>query len=199
MENSKLELISAKNSILLLVDYQPSMLRGVQSGDRTSIMNAALAASKAAQILEVPVVYTSIYPEGNGAFLKSLTDLFPGQEVISRTVHSFDAFEEVKVLNAVKNSKKKKLIVAGLWTSMCFAFTALRGIREDLDVYGLIDAGGDASVEAHKYGVKRMLQAGVAPITWMSLTAEWMHDWGNPKAGQLETEVYGRFDTMWDV
>lgn len=41
-----------------------------------------------------------------------------------------------------------------------------------------------------------MLQAGVTPITWMSLTSEWMHDWGNPKAGDLKKEVYGKFDAM---
>ena len=31
MENSKLDLISAKNSVLLLVDYQPNMFKGVKS------------------------------------------------------------------------------------------------------------------------------------------------------------------------
>ncbi|MGH2647745.1 MAG: isochorismatase family protein [Ginsengibacter sp.] len=199
MENSKLDFITAKNSILLLVDYQPNMFKGVESGDRTAIKNAALAAAKAARILDVPVVYTSIYPEGNGEFIKELTDLFPKQEVIARSIPSFDAFEEERVLSAVKNSGRKKLIVSGLWTSMCFAYTAIHAIREGLDVYGLIDAGGDASHDAHKYGVKRMLQAGVIPITWMPLTSEWMHDWANPKAAELSKEVYGKFDAMLSI
>ncbi|MGH2565497.1 MAG: isochorismatase family protein, partial [Ginsengibacter sp.] len=99
----------------------------------------------------------------------------------------------------VKNSGRKKLIVSGLWTSMCFAYTAIHAIREGLDVYGLIDAGGDASHDAHKYGVKRMLQAGVIPITWMPLTSEWMHDWANPKAAELSKEVYGKFDAMLSI
>lgn len=196
MENSKLDLISAQNSVLLLVDFQPNMFRGVQSGDRTQIKNAALAAAKAAQILDVPVVYTSIWPEGNGEFIKELTDLFPKQKAIARTVPGFDAFEDEKVLSAVQATGRKKLIVSGLWTSMCFAYTALHGIREGFDVYGLMDAGGDASIDAHKYGVKRMLQAGVTPITWMPLTSEWMHDWANPKSDDLKKEVYGKFDAM---
>jgi len=79
---------------------------------------------------------------------------------------------------------------------MCFAYTALHAIREGFDVYGLMDAGGDASVDAHKFGVKRMIQAGVIPITWMPLTSEWMHDWLNPKAGELSKEVYGKYDAM---
>ena len=196
MENSKLDFITAKNSILVLIDYQPGMFRGVGSGDRTVIKNAALASAKAAQILDVPVVLTSIDPKGNGEFIKDICELFPKQEVIARSIPGFDAFEDEKVLNAVKSSGRKKLIVSGLWTSMCFAYTALHGISEGFDVYGLIDAGGDASADAHYYGVQRMLQAGVVPITWMPLTSEWMHDWANPKSDELVKEVYGKYDAM---
>jgi nicotinamidase-related amidase len=158
MENSKLDFITAKNSILLLVDYQPNMFRGVQSGDRTTIKNAAVASAKAAQILDIPVVYTSIYPQGNGEFILELTALFPEQEVISRSVPGFDAFENEKVLNAIKSSRRKKLIVSGLCTSMCFAYTALHGIREEFDVYGLIDAGGDATTECKECYKQELFQ-----------------------------------------
>lgn len=77
-----MELLTAHNSVLLLVDYQPTMFKGVGSGDRNGIANSAIAAAKAAKILNVPTVLTSIWPEGNGEFIKDITDLFPGQEVI---------------------------------------------------------------------------------------------------------------------
>lgn len=196
MENSKLDLITDKNSLLLLVDFQPGMFRGIGSGDRTNIKNAAMAATKAAQILSVPVVFSSIYEKGNGAVIKDLTDLFPNQKVIERSNHGFDALESEEVLNAIKSTGRSKIIVSGLWTSMCFAYSAIHAIREGFDVYGLMDAGGDATVDAHKYGIKRMIQAGVTPITWMPLTSEWMHDWLNPKAEELTKEVYGKYDAM---
>jgi hypothetical protein len=82
MGDPKLELLTAHNSVLLLVDYQPTMFKGVGSGDRNGIANSAIAAAKAAKILNVPTVLTSIWPEGNGEFIKDITDLFPGQEVI---------------------------------------------------------------------------------------------------------------------
>jgi len=74
----------------------------------------------------VPVVYTSIWPDGNGEFIKELTDIFPKQEVIARAILGFDAFEEEKLLSVVKATGRKKLIVSGLWTSLCFAYTALQ-------------------------------------------------------------------------
>lgn len=141
------------------------MFNGVGSGDRTLIKNSAVAAAKAASILNVPTILTSIYPEGNGKFIKEITDLFPKLKVISRKVIGFDALEDEAVLAAVEATGHKKLVVSGLWTSMCFAFTALHALREGMDVYGLMDAAGDATCDAHKYGIQRMTQAGVIPIT----------------------------------
>jgi nicotinamidase-related amidase len=196
MTKANLDLLTAKNSVLLLVDYQPGMFKGISSGDRTIIKSAAVGAAKAASILSVPVVLTSIYPQGNGEFLKEITDLFPKQEVFARTMPSFDAFEDGRVLDAVKKTGRKKVVISGLWTSMCFTYTALHAISEGFEVYGLIDAAGDASKDAHKYGVKRMLQADVVPITLISLVSEWMHDWGNPKSGELIKEVYSKYNAM---
>ena len=69
-------------------------------------------------------------------------------------------------------------------------------MKEEYEVYGLIDAAGDSTLDAHKYGVKRMLQAGVIPITLESLVSEWMHDWNNPLAGELVKEVYSKYGAM---
>lgn len=196
MKSSKMEFLTVDNSVLVLVDYQPGMFKGIDSGNRTTMKNAAVSAAKAASILKVPVVLTSIYPKGNGEFISEITDLFPNQEVFARKVPGFDAFEDERVLEAVKKTGRKKIVISGLWTSMCFAYTAIHALREGYDVYGLIDAAGDASLDAHNYGVQRMEQAGVVPITVLSLTSEWMHDWGNPKAGELKKEVYSKFNAM---
>jgi len=194
--NGKLELLTDKNSVLALVDYQPSMFKGVASGDKTIIRNAAYCAAKAASILNIPVILSSINPKLNGDFISDITALFPGLEVFARKVPSFDVFEDERNLNAVKTTGRKKLVISGLWTSMCFAYSALHALREGLEVYGLIDAAGDSTPDAHKYGVERMLQVGVVPITLESLISEWMHDWGNPKAGELVREVYSRYGYM---
>jgi nicotinamidase-related amidase len=191
-----LEFLSVENSVLLLVDYQRAMYAGIGSGDRNAINDGVVALSKAAQILEVPVVLSSIWPDGNGEFNAQITSLFPGQEAIARTIMGFDALEDEPVLAAVKATGRSKLVVSGLWTSMCFADTAIHGVREGFDVYGVMDAAGDWNADTHTYGVQRMVQAGVVPTTWMPTVSEWMHDWGNPKADQLKQEVYGRYDCI---
>lgn len=192
----KLELLTDKNSTLVLVDYQHAMFAGVGSGDKTIIRNAAYCAAKAASILNIPVVLSTINPQNLGEFIGEITALFPGQEVYARTIPSFDAFEDEKTLNAFKKTSRRKLVISGLWTSMCFAYTAMHGLRDGYEVYGLMDAAGDSTPDAHRFGIKRMLQAGVIPITTESLVSEWMHDWANPKSTELVKEVYSRYGAM---
>jgi nicotinamidase-related amidase len=37
------------------------------------------------------------------------------------------------------------------------------------------------SVEAHDMAVRRMVQAGAVPITWMAVLGEWQRDWAREK------------------
>lgn len=184
--------LDAKNSVLLLIDYQPKMLYGVESGDRTLIQNNVLALAKGAQILNIPTILTTIGEKINGLFMPEIVAMFPGTRVIARKVPGFDAFDDPEVLSAVKQTGKKQLVLSGLWTSMCFAFTAIRGLREGFDVFGVMDAAGSESPDAHNTAVQRMIQAGVVPCTWMQTVSEWMNNWNNPKAGELVKNVYSK-------
>jgi nicotinamidase-related amidase len=75
----------------------------------------------------------------------------------------------MKESGTLSRKQVEKKVVSGLWISMCFAYTALHALKEDFEVYGLIDAAGDSTPDAYKYGIKRMLQAGVIPIILESL------------------------------
>ena len=196
LDDGKFELLTDVNSVLVLVDYQPTMIKSISSGDKRLITIAAFCAAKAASILDIPVVLSTINPQSNGAFIPEITDLFPDQEVFARIIPSFDAFEDDKTWNAVIKTGCNKIVISGLWTSMCFTYTALHGLKEGYEIYGLIDAAGDSKLDAHEYGVQRMVQAGVIPITVESLVSEWMHDWNNPKSGELVNEVYSKYGAM---
>ncbi len=194
INSSELELLTDSNSVLILVDYQPVMFNGIGSGDRDIIKNNAIFAAKAATMLDVPVVLSSIDPLSNGNVFPELTKIVP--EVFSRKVPIFDAFEDHRTYNAVKKTNRNKIVISGLWTSMSFTYTALHAIKLKYDVYGLIEASGDSSHETHDLGVKRMIQAGVIPVTLESLVSEWMHDWDNTKSSELVNEVYNTYVSM---
>lgn len=193
MESAQTDFISVINSLLLLVDYKTEMLAQVRSADRSSIIDAAVASAKAAAILNVPVILTCA--DRNGEFVREIKEVFPGKDIIIRNGSS-DAMSDETVRRMIRKYSREKLIIAGLWTSDSFTETALSAIREDYDVYGLIDACGDTSAERHNYGVHRMLKAGLTPITWMSLASEWMNGWAEPAESETDYMSGSKYNVM---
>jgi len=180
----------AQKSALILIDYQPRMYYGVEGADRTLIANNVLALAKTARILQIPTVLTSVGEDGNGPFTPEIADLFPDAPVIERAVPGFDALADDDVVAALKSTGRRQLVMSGLWTSMCFSFSALHAVRDSWGVFGVMDAAGSESAPAHETAVLRMTHAGVVPCTWFQTACEWMDSWANPNAGDLVEEVF---------
>lgn len=185
--------LNPKECVLFLVDYQAKMFWGVESHSRTYIKENVMALSKGLSILGVPAVLTTISAKLNGDFLPEIVKMYPKNKILDRKMPSFDALEDKELMAMLKQTKRKQVIIAGLWTSMCMTLTALRLIREGYEVFGVMDATGSENLHAYEMAVKRMTQAGVVPVTWMQVVSELMHDWRNPKAGELYTDVYSAF------
>src|SRR5256885_10420488 len=79
-------------------------------------------------------------------------------------------------LNAVRATGRRKLIICALWTEICMAFPALDAMREGYEVYPVVDAIGGTSVEAHRAGLERVVQAGAKPTSWVALAGELQRD-----------------------
>jgi nicotinamidase-related amidase len=116
--------------------------------------------------------------------IKAIQDVFPEQKPINRS--SINAWQDARLVEAVRKSGRRKLVIAGLWTEVCVAMPALQAQGENYDVYAVTDASGGVSVEAHAMGVQRMVQAGIKPITWLAVLCEWQRDWARQETiGEL--------------
>lgn len=182
--------LRADTSVLLIVDHQENLYRGIMSHTPEYVRNNMLALAKGASILGIPVVLTVISPQTNGPMLPEITTMFPQAQNISRKMPSFNAFDEPEILDALKKTGRKQLVVTGLWTSMCMSFTAQQGLSEGFEVFGVMDTAGSESSDAHAMAVQRMIGAGVIPCTWMQTVSEWMDNWLHPRAGDMFTQVY---------
>ena len=88
-----------------------------------------------------------------------------------------NTWEDVNAHKAITGKNKKKLVFAGLWTSVCIVGPVLSAIDEGYDVYVITDASGDISKEAHDQSITRMVQAGAHPITSVQYVLELQRDW----------------------
>ena len=84
---------------------------------------------------------------------------------------------------------RRKLILCALWTEICMAFPALDALAEGYEVYPVVDAIGGTSVEAHRAGLERVVQAGAKPISWVSLGPELQRDWAREETAGGIVEI----------
>jgi nicotinamidase-related amidase len=89
----------------------------------------------------------------------------------------------------VKKTGRKKLIIAALWSEISLAMPAIQAAGEGYDAYVVTDASGGVSAEAHEMTLRRMVLAGVVPITWMAVASELQRDWASETTGKAFAEI----------
>jgi nicotinamidase-related amidase len=172
-----LELLTPKNSQLLFIDQQPQMAFGVQSIDRQTLKNNVVALAKAGKVFGIPTTITTVETEGfSGNTYPELLAVLAENKIIERT--SMNSWDDQNVRDALAATGRKKIVVSGLCTEVCNAMFALDAMREGgYEIYMVADASGGTSIDAHKYAMDRMVQAGVVPMTWQQVLLEWQRDW----------------------
>jgi nicotinamidase-related amidase len=186
-------LLTSENSVLLVIDWQQEMLGVVQNIDQEVLTNNIQGMIKTANVFSIPVVESAIGVE-LGANKPTVPEI---KEVIKGDVQNIDrislnAWQNQAVIDAVKATGRKKVIITGLWTSGCPTYTALDALKDGYEVYILGDAMGDATTMAHEMAIDRMVQAGAIPFTWEGAGAEILRAYTNPKAMDSE-DVKGGF------
>jgi nicotinamidase-related amidase len=184
--NGLASLLRPEDSVIVLIDHQPYQLANLNSHDPHIAVNNATALAKAAKVFKVPTILTSVVADG-GRIFPQITDVFPGQEVIDRTF--INTWEDKKVVDVVKATGRKQLILAGLWTEICVAMPAIQALGEGWDVTVITDASGAVTVEAHEVAIQRMIAAGANMMTWLALAAEWQRDWARAETAMALNDV----------
>src|SRR3990167_2131463 len=149
MSNKYLEVLTPQNSQIIFIDQQPQMAFGVQSIDRQVLKNNVVGLAKAAKAFDIPATITTVETDGfSGNTYPELLAVFPENRLLERT--SMNSWDDQNVRDALaKNAPPGRTKIAS----------------------------GGTSVEAHKYAMDRMVQAGIVPVTWQQVLLEWQRDW----------------------
>lgn len=180
-------LLRPEDSILVLIDHQPYQFANLHSHEPTVIVNNVVGLAKGAKVFDVPTILTTVIEERGGYLIKGLQDVFPDQKPIDRTL--INTWQDPKVTDIVKKSGRKQLVLAALWTEICLAMPAIQALGEGYDVFVVTDASGGVTPESHDMAVRRMVQAGAVPITWMAVVSEWQRDWAREESAAALASV----------
>jgi nicotinamidase-related amidase len=170
--------ITIDNSVLILIDHQPWVAFSVQSIDTALLVNNVAALGRAARDLDVPTILMTVGASGgplNDPLFGQIREVFPDQEPIDRV--STNAWADIKP--AVEATGRRVLLMAGIWTEVCLAQTALSALKDGYTVHFVSDCSGGVTQEAHEDAKQRMVQAGASGINWIGVVTEWTPDYSS--------------------
>jgi nicotinamidase-related amidase len=159
------------------------------SMDRRLLIDNIVRTAKLGKAYGLPIVLSTVNVKTglNKPTIPELQDVLSDAEPLDRT--TINAWEDREFVAAVKAIGRKKLIMAALWTEACLTFPSLDALREGYEVYPVVDAVGGTSVEAHKAGLARIVQAGGKPTSWVQLACELQRDWNRTDTVKMLVEI----------
>ena len=186
------ELLDPDNHVLVLIDFQSQMAFATHSIDPVLLRNNAALISRAAAGFGVPTILTTVAEKSfSGPMFNEITEAFAGQKLLDRT--SMNTWEDAAVIDRVNETGKGRVVLAGLWTSVCIVGPALSALEQGFEVFVIADACGDVSDEAHERAMPRMIQAGARPMTSLQYLLELQRDWARGETYEMTTGIARTF------
>ena len=188
------EPLTRDNAALVFVDNQVGLMTGVRDYSIADLKHNIVGLAKATKALDLPIVTTTTSSETLwGPAIPELRDALPNQKFIDRT--TVNAWDDPRVEEAIRATRRSKLIFAGLSLEVCAAFPAMRAARDGFDAYVAVDACGTFNMTKRETALVRLAQAGVVVADGASLMIEILADNASAEAA----EVYTALGMDWSI
>lgn len=170
-------LLEKDKSCLLLIDVQEKLTPHVRESE--ALISRCQWMIRLATELNVPLLVSEQYPRGLGATIEPLRILVSRAKHVEK-VH-FSCFREQDFQQCLQNMNKKQFVLIGIETHVCVLQSAMDLKKAGHEVFVVVDAVSSRSELDHKYGLKRMKQAGIQLITSEMVFFEWVEKAGTPQ------------------
>ncbi|MBV6458437.1 MAG: hypothetical protein HONBIEJF_01565 [Fimbriimonadaceae bacterium] len=171
-----MSLCRLSDSILLVIDLQPTFLAPIPDADK--ILARARFLIQCANLLGVPVVATEQVPDRMGGSESSILEAVgPNATIVAKT-----EFGACGLLNL---QGKTQAILVGIETHICVNQTAQQLASNGIEVFVADDAVGCRSAMVHESALRRLRHAGVEVTHTESVAYEWMRDAKHPQFRQV--------------
>ncbi|HVT12650.1 MAG TPA: isochorismatase family protein [Fimbriimonadaceae bacterium] len=159
----------AADSILIVVDEQPSFMQAIWEAER--VLRRTDFLLRIAALVGVPVLATEQYPRRMGGtnplLMPFLLEAPFGK--MSFSCCGCEAF-----MARLEETGRRQAILVGIETHICVSQTAADLLNSGFEVVVCPDAVSARTVEMHKLGMERMRDSGALPMHSESVAYEWM-------------------------
>ncbi len=137
---------NAKNTAILLVDHQKTTMDWIYSQDKKNVENNLRMLARVGAEVDIPLLITTTLEEQVGLTWEGIQQAAPKQFAnrIKRG-GTLNCFIDPAFKSAVKNLRRKNLLICGLTTDICLLHTVESAVKEGYNVIVVADASGSMS------------------------------------------------------
>jgi len=170
-------LLSAADSLLLVVDIQDRLLPVMRDGDR--VIGNTVRLLQVAQSLAVPMLLTEQYPQGLGATVTAIRAAAGDAPVLEK--RDFSGYADPAIRARITGCRRPQVVIAGIEAHVCVLQTALQLVAARYHVAVVVDAISSRHSDSVVVAQQRMTAAGVAPVTTEMCLFEWLGTAAHPE------------------
>jgi nicotinamidase-related amidase len=184
--------VSRERSALLIVDFQTRLMPAIDDG--MSVIANARRLLSAADMLQVPVLFTEQNANGLGSTLPELRPDTHRPDTHRPDTHrpdthriahkmTFDACRTPGFLQALPD--RPDVIVSGCEAHVCVLQTVMGLLDAGRHVYVVRDALGSRRSESKETAIRRMERNGAEVVTTEMVLFEWLETADDPRLGSI--------------
>lgn len=156
-------MLNQEYSLILMIDIQEKLVSML--GDKGKILREkAIKFIKASKILNIKTIITEQYPKGLLETIPEIKEILDiDYKPFEKT--SFSATLENDILNEIKSTGKKQIILFGIEAHICVLQTALSLKEMGYEVFVISDIIGSRSDFEKEAAIKLMNEKGILTLT----------------------------------
>lgn len=179
-------ILNQNDAIILIIDIQEKLLSAAFNNEVITAKSQII--TKAAEILHIPIIATEQYPKGLGSTINELKQ--HADDCIQYfEKNTFSALETPEILEAIKRTGKKQVIVLGIETHICVSQTVQSLLQQNFDVFVIKDACGSRSQEEHCAGLDRIREQGAQIVTTEIILFEILKSSKHPNFKEIQALI----------
>lgn len=169
-------LMKREDSLLLIIDVQ-ERLAPAMDNPREVITGCARLIG-VAKNLQIPFIITEQYPKGLGMTMVDLrNEAGPDTEYFSKM--EFSCARNTEIMNKIKESGKKQIIIAGIEAHICVTQTALDLQAAGYEVFVVSNACSSRQPVQAVVAFQRLLRHGIDMVSVEMVIFEWLEKAGS--------------------
>ena len=177
-------LLNREDAALLVIDVQSILLPFIW--EKEKMLRNIGYVLELAKIHELPSIVTEHNPKGLGPTDPDLVEELKrtvGYEPLEKNI--FSCCGHMDILDAIKRTGRRQIIVVGMETHICVNQTVLDLLHNGFQVHVVEDAVRCRWQNSHKLGIKKMRQAGAIICDWEMAAYELTYGAKTPQFKQL--------------